>query len=199
MIPEQLRLPLLDFAEQVSRIPKCSGVVVFGSAVTGDLSKKSDIDVLLIFDTDHDPEIGTEAEQAHAIASAISTRYDLSYPFSLVFMSTAHRQEIEPDFLWNVANEGVVIWGKPTDLLMKIPHPALEPLLLITYSLKTLNETKKRKLLRWLYTAKKRILDKKQTQLGPGVLLLKAEQFKQIKPIFDQFHVRYQVRKIWGH
>lgn len=199
MIPENLKLPLIDFADNVSKIPNLVGVILFGSVVTGDMSKKSDIDILLVFDTNHNPEIGKEAKLAHEIASNISTKYDLLYPFSFVFINKRNMGEVESDFLWNVVKEGVVIWGKPQDILMKTPHPSLEPLMLIRYSVKELNEKNKRKLLRWLYTSKKRIIGKGKERLGPGVLLIKAEKFEDIKKVFDKLNVKYSIKKFWGH
>jgi len=143
--------------------------------------------------------MGKEAEIAHKVASDISVKYDLPYPFSFVFVNKGNMIEIESDFLWNVVKEGVVIWGKPQDILMKSPHPSLEPLMLIKYSVKELNEKNKRKFLRWLYTSKKKIIEKREEKLGPGVLLIKAEKFEETKRVFDKFNVKYSTKKIWGH
>jgi len=199
MIPEELKLPLIDFADNASKIPNLVGIILFGSAFTGDMSKKSDIDLLLVFDTNHDPETSKEAETAQKIASDITVKYDLAFPFSFVFVNKKNIDEVEPDFLWNIVKEGVVIWGKPQDILMKTPHPSLEPLMLVKYSIKELNEKDRRKILRWLYTSKKKIIEKRRERLGPGVLLIKAEKFGEIKKKFDEFNVKYSVRKIWGH
>jgi len=175
------------------------GIILFGSVVTGDMSKKSDIDILLIFDTEDDPETGKQARSVQKIASEISKKCDLRYPFSFVFINKRNIEEVESDFLWNVTNEGVVIWGKPNDILMKTPHPSLEPMILIRYSVKELNERNKRKLLRWLYTSKKSIIDESKEKWGPGVLLIKAKKYDEIKNIFDDFKVKYSVKKFWGH
>ena len=198
MIPEEIKLPLIDFADKISKMPDLIGVIIFGSVVTGDMSKKSDVDILLVFDTDHDPEMGKEAKIVQNIASGISAKYDMVYPFSFVFVNKKNIGEVESDFLWNVVKEGVVIWGKPQDILMKAPHPSLEPLVLIRYSVKELNERDKRKILRWLYTSKKRIIGKSKEKWGPGVLLIKASKFEEIKKIFDEFNVKYSVKKFWG-
>ena len=196
--PEKLKLLLIDFADNASKIPNLAGVILFGSAVTGDISKKSGIDLLLVFDTDHNPELGEEVKIAHEIASNISVKYDLPYPFSFVFVNKGNMGEMEPDFLWSVIKEGVVIWRKPQDILMKAPHPSLEPSILIQYSVKELNEKNKRKILRWLYTSKKRIIEKRKEKLGPGVLLIKAEKFEEIKKVFDKFDVKYSIKRFWG-
>ena len=199
MIPEKLKLPLIDFVDKANTIPNLAGIIAFGSIVKGDMSKKSDIDLLLVFNINHDPEVGKEAEVAHEIASHISIKYDLPYPFSFIFVNKANMKDTESDFLWNVTKEGIIIWGKPQDILMKEPHPTLEPLVLMRYSVKKLDEKDKRKLLRWLYTSKKRIINKKNERLGPGVLLISAKKFEEIKKIFDEFDLKYSIKKFWGH
>ncbi|MEA2071593.1 MAG: nucleotidyltransferase domain-containing protein [Asgard group archaeon] len=199
MMEERFKQPIIDFIDEADKIPNLIGVVLFGSAVTGDVSKKSDIDLLLVFDTNHNPEIGKEAEIARGIASSISIKYDLAYPFSFVFVNKKDMKEIEPDFLWNVSREGILIWGKPEDILMKGPHPSLEPMVLIKYSVKDLNENDKRRLLRTLYTSKKKLINKKSERVGPGILLIKAKKYEEIKRLLDAFNVKYSVRKIWGH
>lgn len=199
MIEERFKQPLIDFVDKAPQIPNLIGVVLFGSAVTGDISKKSDIDLLLVFDADHNPEIGKEAEIAREIASNISIKYDLAHPFSFVFANRRDMKEIEPDFLWNISKEGIVIWGNPPDILMEDPHPSLKPMALIRYSVKDLDDNDKRRLLRMLYTAKQKLIDKKRERIGPGTLLIKASKFDHIKEVLDGFNARYSVKKIWGH
>lgn len=38
-------------------------------------------------------------------------------------------KEIEPDFFWNVVREGILIWGRAEDVIMKKAHPSLEPMI----------------------------------------------------------------------
>ena len=85
MIEERFKLPVIDFVSRADEIPNLVGVVLYGSAVTGDISKKSDIDLLLLFDCDHDPELGREASIAHGISSDVSLKHDLAFPLSFVF------------------------------------------------------------------------------------------------------------------
>lgn len=162
------------------------------------ISEKSDIDLLLIFDSDHNPEIGMESEIAHKIASDISLKRDLTHPFSFVFVNQRNMKEIELDFLWNVVRDGILIWGRAEDVIMRRDHPSLEPMVLIRYSMKELSEKDKRRLLRHLYNSKRSMVDKKTERLGPGTLLLKAEKFDGVKDVMDSFGIRYSVRKIWG-
>lgn len=199
MIDERFKPPIIDFIDRAKEIPNLVGIVLFGSAITGDISKKSDIDLLLIFDSDHNPEIGVESEMAHRIASDISLKHDLAHPFSFVFVNQRNMKEIELDFLWNVVRDGILIWGRAEDVIMKRDHPSLEPMVIIRYSMKELSEKDKRRLLRYLYSSKRSMVDKKTERLGPGTLLLKAEKFDGVKDVLDGFGIRYSVRKIWGH
>lgn len=199
MIEERFKLPVIDFVGRADEIPNLVGVVLYGSAITGDVSKKSDIDLLLLFDCNHNPEIGEEANIARRISSDISSKHDLAYPFSFVFVNMRELKEVEPDFLWNVVRESILIWGKPGELIGREPHPSLKPLVVVSYSVNNLSENNKRSLLRKLYTSKNRLLDKKTDRLGPGTILVSAEKFEEVRKLFDKFHVKYSLRKVWGH
>lgn len=199
MISEKIALPLIGFISQAQKIPNLSGMILFGSAATGNMSKKSDIDIVLVFETDHDPETGNEAEITYRMASDISKKYDLIYPFSFVFINKKNMKEIDADFLWTISKEGMIIWGKPQEILMTKPHPSLKPMMLIQYSTKNLDEKDKRKLLRWLYTSKYNIINKQKEKIGPGVLLIDAKKLDKLKKIFDRFNLYYSVKKIWSN
>lgn len=199
MIPEEYRLPLMDFREEAYKIPNLVSLIVFGSVVRNELSPKSDIDLLLVFDTDHNPELGDEATIAHQVAMEISIKYDLIHPFSLIFINQRNIEDTEPDFLWNVAREGILLWGKPSRAIYREPPSSLEPFLLVKYSTQNLDPGHKRKLIRKLYTAKKRLIDKEKERLGPGVLLTPAQKFDKLKELLDSFNVKYSVKKIWIH
>jgi len=81
MIPDNLLMPLMEFIRRAHEIPNLKGAVLFGSVVKGELTKKSDIDILLLFDTDHNPEIGDEMDGALRLSSDIAKKYDLPIPF----------------------------------------------------------------------------------------------------------------------
>lgn len=198
MISEQIRYPLIDFISQAETIPNLEGIILFGSAVTGNMSKKSDIDIVLVFHTDHDPELGKEGNIAYKLSSDISIKHDLLYPFSFVFINKNNLKEVDVDFLWTLAKEGIIIWGKPKEVLMNTSHPSLQPFMLIHYSTKNLLEKDRRKLLRWLYNSKKQAIQKDKEKIGPGVLLVNAKKYERIKKMFDHFTVSYSVKKIWS-
>jgi predicted nucleotidyltransferase len=198
MIDERFKLPLMDFVERAGEIPHLVAVILFGSVVKGEVSKKSDIDLMLLFDTDHDPELGEEAKIARRIASEISMKHDLKHPFSFIYFNRRNMEEIGTDFLWNVIKEGVLIWGRVEDELVGEPPQSLEPMVLIQYTTKELEEKNKRKLLRKLYSSKEKLMDKDKERLGRGVILTRAEKFDALKDLLDSLKVSYSVKKIWS-
>lgn len=203
MIEEKFKKPLMDFVSQACDIPNLVGIILFGSAVTGDVSKKSDIDLLLLFDCEHNPELGKESKTAIKIASEISQKYDMIHSFSFVMVNQRKMEEVEPDFLWNVCKEGILIWAKPEQIISKKPLPSLEPFVLISYSTKELSPKNKRTLLRQLFGYNKNktgLVDKKREKLGPGTLFLKAPKLERLKKFFDTYGVKnYRIKKVWGH
>jgi len=196
---EKFKMAIIDFIERAEEIHNLVGIVLFGSALSCETSKKSDIELLLIFNSDHNPEAREESEIAHRIASDIFTKYNLAHSFSFTFLNQKKTEEVGPDFLWNVAKEGILVWAKPKDIFSIEPLSSLEPMMICRYSIKGLREKDRRGFLRCLYGGKKRIINKSKERLGPGALLIRADKFNKIKETFDRFGIKdYSVRKLWG-
>ncbi len=211
MIPENLMMPLMEFIRRAHEIPNLEGAILFGSAVKGELTKKSDIDVLLLFDTDHNPELGKEMDGALKLSSDIAKKYDLPYSFSFVVKNINDPGDVDPDFLWNVAQEGILIWGKPDLKILREPHPSLEAMMLISYSTKGLKPGQKSAIQRGLfgykyklsigqkrYQGDKRGLVKKSgCRLGAGVFLVPAKDAKAVIEMLQKNGAKYKVIKLW--
>jgi predicted nucleotidyltransferase len=114
MIPDELMLPIMEFIRRADEISNLKAAVLFGSAVDGTMTKKSDIDVLLLFDTDHNPELGDEMKAALNLSGNIAKKFDLPYSFSFVAKNLNDPKDVEPDFLWRVAEKG--------EELLLLPH-----------------------------------------------------------------------------
>ncbi len=211
MIPEILMMPLMEFIRRAHEIPNLKGAVLFGSVVKGELTKKSDIDVLLLFDTDHNPEIGEEMDGALKLSSHIAKKYDLPYSFSFVAKNINDPGDVEPDFLWNVAQEGVLIWGTPDLKILREPHPSLEAMVLISYSTKGLKSNQKSAIQRGLFGYKYRVsegeklyegnkeglIKKEESRLAPGVLLLPAKEAGGAIGILKKNGAKYEILRLW--
>lgn len=210
LIPEELQPALACFIDQARNIPNLKLAVLFGSAVTGEFRKKSDIDILLLFDTDHNPELGEEMTVVSQVSSYVAQKYDLAPSFSFV-MENLNDGQVDPHFLWTVAKEGIIIWGDPSLLLMPEPHPKLEPELLVTYSTQGLSARDKGALYRALYgykvekevkgkvyvSEKEGLIARFGRKLGPGVVMVPAAISDQLIGILEKHKAKYSTLKVW--
>jgi predicted nucleotidyltransferase len=209
-IPQELYPALTHFITRAGGIPNLRAAILFGSVVTGEFRRKSDIDVLLLFDTDHNPELGPEAGAALELAAEIAGRYDLAHSFSFV-MENLRNGSLDPHFLWEVAREGVVIWADPTLVLASKSQPGLEPALLVTYSTQGMTSRDKGALYRALYgyrvekktddkvyvSEKQGLIDKFGRRLGPGVVIVPARVADRLFGLLEKHGASYTTTKVW--
>lgn len=211
MIPDELMLPIMEFIRRANGIPNLKGAVLFGSAVEGTMTKKSDIDVLLLFNTDHNPELGDEMKAALNLSGDIAKKFDLPYSFSFVAKNLNDPNDVEPDFLWTVAEKGILIWGKPDLSLMKEVHPSLEAMALVKFSLEGLPGKNRASIRRALYgyrvekTVKGKtyasqrggLVNKRDYRLTPGVVMVPASLLDQVSEILKKNGAKFKITRIW--
>lgn len=210
IIPEGLYPAITCFIDRARKIPNLKFAIGFGSLVTGEFRRKSDIDILLLFDTEHDPEFGVEAKIAQDISAYVATKYDLAHSFSFM-IARLPDDSTDTDFLWEIAKEGIIIWGDPSEVLMSKPRSTLTPELLVTYSHKGLNSSDRGALHRGLYgyrterrvgdkvyvSEKKGLITEKGRKIGRGVVLIPARLSDQLIEILETHHAHYSVQRIW--
>ena len=210
MIPEKLRLPIIDFVNMASDIPNLKVAVLFGSVVKGEFHKKSDIDILLLFDSKNNPEVGKESKIAHKIASDILSKYDISHSFSFV-MENINKPYLDAQFLRTVVNEGIIIWALPEVKILEKKHPNMEPANIFSYSLTSLKPKGKMAVHRALYGYKvdktvkgkrylnetKGIVGERGEKLGDGVFMVPSRASEEVIDIFKKYKVKYNKKDIW--
>lgn len=210
IIPERLYPAIACFIDRARKIPNLKFAIIFGSVVTGEFRKKSDVDILLLFDTEHDPEFGVETKIAQDISSYVAIKYDLAHSFSLMIANIAD-DSTDTDFLWEIAKEGTIIWGDPSEVLISKPRPNLTPELLVTYSTEGLSSKDKAALHRGLYgyrvekrvgdkvyiNEKKGLITEKGRKMGRGVVVIPARFSDQLIEILEAHHARYSIQRIW--
>ncbi len=169
MIPEEISQAVMEFALRCREVPDLEAAVLFGSAADGTFHKKSDIDVLLLFDTDGNPEVGPEAEAVHRLAGDISARLSLAHPFSFVMYST--REAVDQSLLREVMRDGVVLFARPRDVL-GAPRDRLSPHVLVSYTLKGMAPRDKMAVQRALhgYRVVRRVGRKSYSSSSPGLV-----------------------------
>jgi len=210
-IPENLKGAIIDFINEADKIPNLKYVVLFGSIPKGEISKKSDIDLLMLFDTEHNPEVGKEMDICLGVSSKIAQKYDLAHSFSFVMKNLNDPDDMDTDFLWNISKEGTIIWGRPDIELIREPGKNLQPKSLITYSIKGLTSKNKSAIHRGLfgyrfsqkvkdksyYSQKKGLIDRKEYKLGDGVLFVPSDMEEEILELLSKERAKYKSIKIW--
>ena len=197
--------PLLsNLIAKLSKIPKLTTAVLYGSAAREELTERSDIDLLLVFDVPHNPETGGELEAAHR------TLAELKIERRLGLVATNLRGALDPDFLDNVCREGVVIYGKP--LVLTSEKLQLKPYVIFVYSVTGLSQVKKTQLQRALkgYRVVKRVEKKKYVsekeglleqlgakKIGKGAVIVPQENSQAFESLFKQHGIKYQKMKVW--
>lgn len=208
MIPEEISRAVMDFALRCDEVPNLETAVLFGSTVDGTFSKKSDIDVLLLFDTDSNPEVGAEAEAVHRLSGEISERWSLSHPFSFVMFSRG--EAIDPSLLREVLGHGVVLFARTRDVL-EVPRDRLRPHVLISYTLKGMEARDKMALQRGLYGYQvvRRVGDKRYKSSSPGIvgrwgrrigptaLLIPDERAEEVRELLRSKKRRFEEVPVW--
>jgi len=211
VIPDEIKCAIFDFTQRAKEIPNLLSATLFGSVVSGDLSKKSDIDISLFFNTANNPELGVELKTALKIGSEIAKQYQLSHSFSFICTNLKGIGENEVDFLWNLGKEGVVIWQRENLFLKADLSKHLKPKVLISYSLKGLSVKDKSRVHRTLYgyqmktrirdkmyeVAKEGLVSDDNRKLGPGTVILTLNTWSKLEGIFEQLKVKYVKYKIW--
>lgn len=211
VIPEVIRPMLGEFIANAGKIPGLVSAVLYGSAARGELHAKSDIDLLLLFDTDHDPEFGEEARIAYRVGNEAAARTHCPYSFSFVINDVKELKQLDSDYVWNAAKEGIVIWSRPERVLPLASLPVV-PYLLITYDLGELPAKDKRAVHRALYGYRTRravagkvyesasagLVQGKIRRLADGVILAPASEADKILDVLHARGVHVRETKVWA-
>lgn len=113
LIPKEVRAIISEFIAEIGQIPSLLCAILYGSTVRDELHDESDIDVFLLFDTDHNPEFGEELSIAAQIGVAAAMRANSYYDFSFVMSNVAELETMDQGYLQHLLDEGIVIWSRP--------------------------------------------------------------------------------------
>jgi predicted nucleotidyltransferase len=196
-----------ELAQKLGEINTLETVILFGSASREEMHKKSDIDILLIFGSAGDPELGEEGKLVHKIAGEIEKIHELDNPFSFVFMN--RNEKLDSDFLWEVAKDGNVLFTRPELILGKKDN--LNPAAFISYTFGNIPAKNKMYVKRRLYGYQVKsihqgkeylskgegIIEKHGKKMGRATFIIEAAYVEEILDLFMEKKVKYKLTKIW--
>lgn len=187
-----MKAVLVDFLLRAQEIPHLERIVLFGSLLEGDVNKKSDIDLLLIFNTSGNPETGIELKTATKIGIEVLKNYSIENNFSFVVINTQRPSKTDKDFLRETASKGIIIWEKGKFDFLK-SHQEIRPRTIFTYTTSNLSSANKRKLLRKIAKTVKLYGEK----LGKGVILVERKLEKEIERTFKECQASFKKQEIF--
>ena len=139
-------------------------------------------------------ENNSEGLQKRVRETLISLEQEFNLKLS--FSPNFHSGEEDSYFLWELVKDGVVIFCRPEPLLKK--QDRLKPHALISYSLKDLDESMKKRAQRFIF-GKGGGVDKRNRleYIGQGVILVSMEKAKSIIQFLESNSITYSLTKVW--
>lgn len=199
----------VELAQSLKSIPTLEAIILFGSAATKAMHKKSDIDLLLLFSADHNPETGDEGKLVYQHAREIERTHKLENPFSFVFVNRG--EEVDSAFLWEVAKDGQVLYCTPESILGMVELGHLKPAMFISYTLGRIPPKDRMYIDRQLYgyavkrvhkgkeyvSEKEGLIPRYGKKLGRATFIIDAQKSDDVVRLFNEKSVVYTVTKVW--
>jgi len=183
---------LMYLKEQAAELDDLGALILYGSTVRGDASGKSDIDILVI---PLKKELaGTLEKVINDLLRDIEERFKLEINFSSMIYDGTE----DPYFIWETLKDGAVIYCRPEMVLPAID--TTKPYALISYRFAGLDESKKKRIQRFLYESKSGMGIEKRNRMeyiAPGVIIVPIGKSKRIVDYFDSIELDYSLLKIW--
>jgi len=145
-LQEQFQDVVFDFVKQVSSVPKIYSIFLFGSIARGEADSRSDIDFLVVLDTQQDPNLLSERSKVSKIALDLEKKFDKN--IQLVF-SNINFDKLDGQFIEDVLREGIILFGRAPIIIDK--KLGFSSYVLIHYELTELSRSDKMKVKRALY------------------------------------------------
>lgn len=186
-----------ELLNRLAQIPSLQAIVIFGSYARGEADKRSDIDLLLIFD---------KKRNIKKVEKKLLGVLDEFRALPLRF-SKRGGDEVSEDlsFFYNVFREGYVLYKRPGMELLPAAIAREKQAIIYTYELGVLPHSQKLKFNAALFTrtAKKKyryvgLLERVHGEkLGNGAVLIPANAEREINALFESFGVVPKKRYIW--
>ena len=145
MIQAEFKDLVFKFAKEAS-LKEVAYIFLFGSVAKGDADRRSDIDLLVVFDTD-----SKDYDEFESKTSISQIALDLEKEFDRniqVLFSNRNFHGLDQYFVRRVMIEGILLYASPVKV--EVENLGLEPFALILYNLKNFDVKEQRKIRRLL-------------------------------------------------
>jgi predicted nucleotidyltransferase len=133
-----------ELLKRLARIPSLSAIILFGSYARGEADRRSDIDLLLVFDTREDIKRSRDE-----LLNVLKEYHEL--PLALTKKS-AKDIAGDPKFFFNVFKEGYVLYKRPGVELIPAAISGEKYVIIYSYDLSSMSHEQKLKFNASLFT-----------------------------------------------
>jgi len=188
------------FVEKAKNIPNLECIILFGSVARNEEDKRSDLDLLLIFNEEN-PKLRI---------SEIMRLVTMLKPHREIKPTVTNLTDYDEEFLQTVLREGEVLWGK---MIITPDKLLLNPYRLISYDISKLKPSKKVKISRLIHGYRSRktidgkikeyaylgLKDKYNVHfISKNTLLVPEKYTKKFLMELDRNRVTYQEKLVWA-
>jgi predicted nucleotidyltransferase len=178
-----------ELLKRLARIPSLSAIVLFGSYARGEADRRSDIDILLVFDTREDIKHSRDE-----LLDALKEYHEL--PLALTKKSMKDIA-VDPRFFFNVFKEGYVLYKRPDAKLIPAAIAGEKHAIIYRYDLSSMPHERKLKFNASLFTRVKgkyrypglleRIGGEK---LGYGAVMIPANAEREMDELLKTYNMK---------
>ena len=167
MIQAEFKDLVFKFAKEAS-LKEVAYILLFGSVAKGDADRRSDIDLLVVFDTDSEDYDEFESKTSISqIALDLEKEFDRNIQ---ILFSNRNFHGLDQYFVRRVMIEGILLYASPVKV--EVDNLGLEPFALILYNLKDFDVKEQRKIRRLLlgHKTKKKVNIKTYESVKEGLI-----------------------------
>jgi len=182
-VSEEFKGLISELFYAAQRIPKLRQLVIYGSVAKGEEERRSDVDILLVFDTKEDPE---RTELARLATAEVGRAFAAAKCERRPQLMLTNLRDVDRGFIRNISREGIVVWGRP--LVLK-GGDILKPKVLFEYRVGGKSDPRKVRFYRALELAKAERLR--------SALIVDPEDADDIEQILKLNQVEYERKELW--
>lgn len=175
------------------------GVVLFGSYARGEFGRKSDVDLLILFEGEEPPERAEIGRAALRTCGEIETEYRLPMHLAPLLASVDRASDLGPDLLHAIWTDGLILYADAS-ALARLQPPGLAPWVAIRFTTVRLSPSERVRLSRLLHGFGSRpgLVQPPGLVLGKGALLVPGAQQKGLRDALDTVGASYDLFPLWG-
>jgi predicted nucleotidyltransferase len=207
MIQDEFRELVFKFARE-GATEGVAHIFLFGSVAKGDADRRSDVDLLVVFDTFSESFDDLKVkDRISELALYLEREYDRSIQ---VVFTNKNFDGLDSYFVKKVMREGIVLFSKSPSIKMK--NLELEPYALILYSFNGVDKKERLKIGRLLYghktkkVVKGRIYESKKSGLvqelsgyhiAPGLIAIDQKNAEVLEKRLERLNINYKRIDMW--